>query len=135
LLEPEVAFSGKQAFAEKALGGVAETGTFFKFLRLADENFFDQVGIAEEDARLKEQREVDNVTVFAGEVSEEAGGVVEKFGSAAAAGPTARAGGFGVRVSGGAWRFGGKGVGAVSAHEFSLPAICCVFALGADCQD
>ena len=123
LLEPEVAFGGEQAFAEKALSGVAQAGTFFKFLRLADEDFLDQVGIAEKDARLKEQGKVNDVAVFAGDASEEAGGIVEKFGGTANNGPAAGAGRPGMRgVRGGAWRFRRGGVsvrGVLTEFQFT----------------
>lgn len=132
LPEPEFAFGGEQALSEKALGGVTEARTFFKFLRLADEDLFDQIGIAEQGASLEEQREINDVTVAASHASEEAGRVVEKFGGAADDGPAAGTGGFGVWVwmRGGAGRFGGEGFGAVGAHEFSLPVNEEVFASG-----
>ena len=114
LLEPQVAFGSQEAFAEEALSSVSQAGAFFEFLGLADEDFFDEIGGGEEDARLKEERKVDDITVFAGEVGEEAGGVAEKFGGAADDGPTARARRLGTRVRGGVRRFGGESFGLVS---------------------
>jgi hypothetical protein len=75
LTEPEIAFTGKEAVAEKVAIG-AEDAAFDEFAGVVDDHVFDLVGMKEEVGAKVEEAEADNVAVIMGGAGHEAERVV-----------------------------------------------------------